>query len=376
MKRILIHLCLLLILGLIGYSLATTPITTASSQWSITTLDDIDPGSYIHHSDTSLAVDDEDTIHVSYRGPNYDLRYATNKNGGWSTEVVYDIAANVARENSIAVDSNDHPHLSFSFSDGGNEDLKYAKNITGTWVITTIDSLGSVGMENDLTVDSNNNIHISHFQWNGARLRYSSNESGIWATTEVITDAGWDRTSIAADSNNHTHIVYRDFSTTRIYYATNLSGIWVITDTEVGGSSPAIALDSNDKVHLSYSSGSELKYATNVSGSWVTVTITSGVTAGRHHSIAVGPQSKVHLSFYDSVEGDLQYANNVTGSWVIYPVDSQGDVGRSNSIAIDSLGFIHISYRDDTNAKLKYATIGPGPVSGVTFTYLPIVLKQ
>jgi hypothetical protein len=279
--------------------------------------------------------------------------------------VVYDVAPAVARENSIDVDANHHPHISFSFRDGGNEDLMYAKNITGTWVITTIDSSGSVGMENDIAMDSNTNLHISHFQWNGNRLKYSGNESGAWVT-EVITDAAWDRTSIAIDSNHHPHIVNRGLVSFRIYYATNLSGMWVSTNTGISGSSPAIAIDSNDKVHLSYTSGSELKYATNVSGSWVTAVVTSGVTAGRHHSIVIDNQNKAHISFYDSVEKDLKYANNSTGLWSTYTVDSEGDVGRSNALVIDSLGYVHISYRDDTKTKLKYATTAPVPLTQVT----------
>jgi hypothetical protein len=375
MKGILLQLCLFFSLVLTGYSLTATTATSRAmnSEWSILTLDDVDAGFYVHHSYTAIAVDDADHVHISYRGPGYDLRYATNETGCWVTEVVYDVSVNVARENSIAVDSSNDPHISFSFRDGGNENLMYAKKITTTWGIETIDDGPSVGMENDIAVDDDDKVHISHWQWNGANLRYATNGSGVWEPGEVANHASWDRTAIAMDSHNNPYIVYNDFGA--ITYATNLSGTWVITDTELNGSSPAIVIDSNDKIHVSYASGSDLKYTTNTSGQWETTTIAGGVNPGRYHAIAVDLDNKVHISYYNSSEGDLEYASNVTGAWLTRKVDTARDVGRSNSIAIDSQGNVHLSYRDDGANKLKYAT--NATAAPPTYpVYLPLIMRN
>ncbi|MFO0795775.1 MAG: hypothetical protein U0586_17120, partial [Candidatus Brocadiaceae bacterium] len=60
---------------------------------------------------------------------------------------------------------------------------------------------------------------------------------------------------------------------------TGLSGnTWIITTVDSnGGIYTAIALDTSDKVHISYSGLPYLyvKYATNASGSWVTTTLDS-----------------------------------------------------------------------------------------------------
>ena len=73
MKQSMIRICLFLILALASYILTDTAViaidSDMSSNWSIFTIDDIDAGYYVHHSDTSVAVDNKDGIHISYRGP-------------------------------------------------------------------------------------------------------------------------------------------------------------------------------------------------------------------------------------------------------------------------------------------------------------------
>jgi hypothetical protein len=62
-------------------------------------------------------------------------------------------------------------------------------------------------------------------------------------------------------------------------YATKRSGSWVteiVKNSGSGGGPTSIALDSSDKVHISYRGGYpdySLKYATNASGSWITTTV-------------------------------------------------------------------------------------------------------
>ena len=48
---------------------------------------------------------------------------------------------------------------------------------------------------------------------------------------------------------------------------------------------------------------------------------------GMYTSIAVDSQDKVHISYYDCTNGDLKYITNATGSWVSETLDSTGDVG-------------------------------------------------
>jgi hypothetical protein len=267
------------------------------------------------------------------------------------------------------LDSANRSHISFSYSDGSAEDLAYANNVAGAWLVTPIDTTLSTGMENDIAIDGNDRSHISHWQWSGGELKYSTNTTGDWVT-EVIDRASWARTSIALDNDSHAHVVYTGLGAVK--YASNAGGAWGVAVIDSYGSHPSIDLDANGKAHVSYASGGNLKYATNASGPWST-TVIANVDVGRDHAIAVDLANNVHISFYDPTEGSLKYANNGAGSWSILTIDDSGDVGRSSSIAVDSNQKIHISYRDDsTPAMLKYATDATNRCHRL---FLPIILK-
>jgi len=79
---------------------------------------------------------------------------------GWTTETV-DSAGWVGTFTSIALDSSNNPHI--SYSDASNSDLKYAKWTGTAWSIQTVDSaLSSIGTSTSIALDSSNNPHISY----------------------------------------------------------------------------------------------------------------------------------------------------------------------------------------------------------------------
>jgi len=172
-------------------------------------------------------------------------------------------------------------------------------------------------------------------------------------------------TSIAIDSGNKVHISYYDWTNYNLKYATNVSGSWVysILDSfgEVGYYT-SIAIDSNNKVHIGYrdSNNYDLKYATNASGSWVCSTIDSVGYVGDYTSIVVDSNNKAHISYYDDTNADLKYATNASGDWVCSTLDSTSAVGSSTAIAIDFNNKVHISYYGGDTIGLKYATNASG----------------
>ena len=57
-----------------------------------------------------------------------------------------DSSGYVGEDTSIALDSENKAHISYEdIEDITNADLKYATNASGSWVITTVDSSGSIG---------------------------------------------------------------------------------------------------------------------------------------------------------------------------------------------------------------------------------------
>jgi len=140
---------------------------------------------------------------------------------------------------------------------------------------------------------------------------------------------------------------------------------WIIStmdSTGDVGKHTSIAVDANEKVHICYIdlTNGKLKYMTNVTGSWVTWVVDS---AGDYDTgIAVDANGKCHI-VYDGTGGDLKYATNATTeSGVSSMLESgaySGLIG-GDSIAIDSYGKVHISYFRASDLDLKYATNASG----------------
>jgi hypothetical protein len=346
------------------YALIST--TNATGSWVLESLDSTgDVGLY-----TSIAVDSQDKVHISYYdSTDDDLKYITNATGSWVVETLDSIGI-FSSNTSIAVDSQDKVHI--SYYDSTNLDLKYITNATGSWVAETLDSTGDVGGYTFLAVDSQDKVHISYYDRTNLDLKYITNATGSWVA-ETLDSTGYvgSSTSLAFDAQDKVHISYYDSTDHDLKYITNATGSWVAETLDsplygLAGSHTSIAVDSQDRVHISYHrwrgypSISTLKYATNATGSWVAKTLDSLEEVGEYTSIAVDSQDKVHISYYDLTNDDLKYAwcdvdCADTTNWNAETLDTIGMVGEFTSLTIDSQDWVHISYHDDTNGDLKYA---------------------
>lgn len=74
---------------------------SAGAQWTTEVVGAVDEGFQVHHSYSSLAIDGDGWVHISFRGPNDDLRRATNRGGTWSEVSLFDAYEQVARESAI-----------------------------------------------------------------------------------------------------------------------------------------------------------------------------------------------------------------------------------------------------------------------------------
>ena len=301
--------------------------------------------------------------------------------GDWHIETV-DSEGDVGRWTSIAIDSNNYPHI--SYYDGTNRHLKYARYNGSDWEISTVDDSGYNGFYTSIALDSNDYPHISYFDLSNDNLKYARWTGSDWEI-EILDSEGSAGmyTSIDLDSDDYPHISYAistlPYGIYNLRYARFDGSEWHIETVDTAGDVgyyTSIALDSNDRPHISYCDESgalyseyntymhnynyymdrDLKYARFDGSEWHIEKVDSEEYVGRYSSIAIDSNDHPHISYYhDVTEFDLKYARFDGSEWQIEVVESGGWVGKWTSIAMDSDDYPHISYMDYNNYDLKYA---------------------
>ncbi len=84
---------------------------------------------------------------------------------------------------------------------------------------------------------------------------------------------------------------------------------------------------------------------------------------GRYTSLAIGPDGRRHITYFDNTNRNLKYAScagncAVAGSWSKGVVDN-ADVGAGSSLEIGADGRRYVTYADLGNNRLKFATCPP-----------------
>ncbi len=142
---------------------------------------------------------------------------------------------------------------------------------------------------------------------------------------------------------------------------------WTIDTVDTGdnvGWYTSIALDSDNKVHISYyyADTGDLKYAKGkVGGDWAIQTAhKGGGMVGFFTSIALGNDEDPGILHLNTTKAQLLFTRyKTTTTWDTDVVDSGGDVGYASSLKISPLGMPHIGYLDATIGNLKYASRFP-----------------
>jgi hypothetical protein len=159
---------------------------------------------------TSLAVDENDNVYISYYDvTNSKLKYAIKVNDSWNISFLADSGV-VETYSSLAVDSNGKLHISYE-ADGR---LKYATNADGNWVNEVLDTDDVVTTYSPLALDSSGKVHILYYDAAHGDLKYVNNVSGQWDTS--ILDDNVDPSTLfplVVDASGVVHAIYYDSTT-------------------------------------------------------------------------------------------------------------------------------------------------------------------
>lgn len=385
------------------------------SEWHVETIDDATYGQYSF----SLGIDSTDTLHVCYINDQERVKYAWGTPGAWSYATI-DLDSHSCTKPMLAIDDNDDVHIAYMV--GGNYNLRYSSNASGTWQSSTAvhESYPNIRLYR-LLCNAQNQPVICYQVLN--EYKYAVYNAGLWALNDAITSTAY-RSDAAMDSNGNIHLCFYGYdSGTNLNYATNAGGPWSseVVDTGllpvavVGCETPAIIVDGTDTIHIFYreqdgSGNKSLRSVYGQSGSWTYETlavmyanmvaspvldlagqcelvaysqmlhgiehfkkegvnwtrdiVANTVTIDGPTTIVVDPNDDVHIFHFDYMTGYLQATSfdRVTRRSATLSAFSEGSMPQSHACdaAIDSTGARHVLLTGEDFGSLSHWTDGSG----------------
>ena len=349
----------------------------------------------------SIALDSNDNPHIAYTNDasHTNLQYATKSGlySTWDHYIVDDEQPDYrGRYCEIALDSNDVPHIAYangtSSSNCKNVDLMHAKrtsNTPVTWQVEFVDTENFAGLYPSIALDSNDNPHISYLHQctfdddippncinPRSDLKYAYWDGVFWSIEWFLDDGTIhvSESSIALDSNDEPRISFQDSganagnllyveSPTTLTYPDNIEYVDVDPQCRLG-MHLCMELDSNDMPHIIYcdTTNHDLKYAYKTGSGWNIESLNTNTMPTPEDdwflSLVLDSNDRPHISYYDNNSKCVKYARKIGVTWEFFLVDYVGttsSVGGATSIDLDSCDYPHISYYDRTNGDLMYA---------------------
>lgn len=169
-----------------------------------------------------MAYYDASTTHLEYvyRAPN----------GLWNAPVTVDSSPDAGQYVSIAVNSKGNPGI--AYFDGNAGDMKLAEFNGKKWVISDVDSKGSVGLYPSFTYDTSDEPVITYFNKTKARLTFALRNitTGKWGYENVDNSGdkvGRSSDLVASPNTGRYTVAYEDDTTLSVMWAAHQKGgVW------------------------------------------------------------------------------------------------------------------------------------------------------
>lgn len=158
-----------------GFDLKFAVSTDGGDTWDLGVVDSCAP-----NTETSITTDADNNYLISYvyESETQVLGFAKSVNEGatWTTGVI-DSGESVGRYSSLDVDFYEKYIVSYYDSnlDGANRDLKFAISADGgsSWMTTSVDTVGDVGLNTAITTDLSNSYLISYIDTGNEDLKFA-----------------------------------------------------------------------------------------------------------------------------------------------------------------------------------------------------------
>jgi hypothetical protein len=362
--------------GFSDLAFTNTTYDGINHQWTKTTAD---YGTEAGH-ENAIAVDSNGHVHIVHAsGDGYAFTHSVYDGSSWTPSHIKNCEGSYCWDTHMVIDDNDELHAAYSSNNNKMVYMHYDGSSWSSTEVSTNAKVGSIG----IALDSNNHPHISFAasgQNCGNGLHLASFDGATWTTSTI--DSGVNKgcySAIVIDENDHAYIAYQDRQQSKLKLTTNKSGSWIPYTPDFGSSPSSLypgwyssmAMDSQGQFHIAHydNKDEDLRYSTGVpNGAWTTTIVDSSGNTGRNPSIAVDAAGDLHIVYRSWNGWKFKYAtlNPSSPNWQVSTIENHpggspgGGPGESNSIFIDDGGMMHVAYSDETNGVLRYTTKSTG----------------
>ena len=280
----------------------------------------------------------------------------------------------------IAEDSNNQIHLVWVDDTPGNYEIYYKKYLAvgNRWVTRRLTYNPGYSVDPVVALDSNHSIHILYEDNTPGNFeifyKMSTNGGATWATERLTFSSGESISpAIAVDSNDYIHMIWCDNTSgdSEIYYVKSKGGesTWKpkrLTWTSDESIHPAIAIDANDHIHVVWSDliseDLEIFYKKSTDGGsgWKTKRLTFNSGHSAHPAIAIDSSNHIHVVWEDRSQGnyEIYFRSSTDGgsSWALKRLTYNPGFSNHPDIVVDNNDHIHVVWCDDTpgNFEIHY----------------------
>jgi hypothetical protein len=282
----------------------------ALGKWFTTTLDET-------AGFCSLTLDSQQRPHVSYISyGTYRVNYARWNGTEWDKQAIQIRARQIDYYTSIALDAKDNPAISFYEYHGMGEEhrlnLRQVSWNGSAWEVRTIDSTKGSGKFNSIAVDSEGHPHVGYANVSEgtASLRYGRWNGRSW-DLELLEGgvsgyAAWS-VKLALDKKDVPHITYTDVVSRLVKYAVKRGSKWELEtvdaiEKEGYPDRNGLALDDEGRPYISYYDAGlgQLRMAHKAEGRWVTEVV-DPEAAGYTSSIGID-RDTIWITYSDEAQ--------------------------------------------------------------------------
>jgi hypothetical protein len=214
-----------------------------------------------------------------------------------------------------------------------------------SWTTITVDQNASAQSGSSIAVDSNNIPHIAYSAMtdDGYYIMYASwNGSGF--SVQRVAQGGYPY-SLVFDANNKPHILYVGnlYSDRPLMYASSAGEGWNLQNTGITDSIYAqLALDSSGNPDIAYTKGNTLNYASWTGNGWSKQPIDKASDVISKVSFALNSHDKPYILYSPSSYSDNNLlATYENSTWNIQTVPLPPPTGDVGNLVIDANDAAH-----------------------------------